>query len=279
MLRKLLAMTKREITPSGDLPTVTRANQQSAASQRNRFLNYIAGASLTGFLATIAFVTLMLDVKRDFSDLSGEILFELESLNLELARQGQQAPTDLITYIVAPRDADDDVLDITFFVPAIEKRVTFLSGEQSFLDDYRRAKMANFARQFVATIAEKSYREDIIVQVEFEGSADGVGGDDYLRTPYKGALGPEIVVSRPKIDGALSHTRKYRIGSKIKNEDLALIRAYAMFLNFNEFMERDQRSWVNSMSFAATTFVEVGENFRFGKITIRIMPKQGGQAV
>ncbi|MFN3261692.1 MAG: hypothetical protein ACE37J_14140 [Pikeienuella sp.] len=205
-----------------------------------------------------------------------DIKSALQEVILEFTQDNPKLLDGILMNASIPQDKSA-IIQLDFEMK-LESSVSFDVGEQAFFDDYRRAKVANTAREFVALLANNDIRPFLDITVDFFGSSDGIGGDDLLATPYSGAFG-DIYIEDPIINGANSLPRSFKRGQRISNSDLALIRAYSMFVNFWSLLERDRSLYFDSLRISAITNTEIGHRYRTARVTIIIRAKESELSV
>ena len=230
--------------------------------------------SLTGLTMllgiTAAAITVNAELFRD-KPLTASATREIVRQEIKLAIQDADRHYPRVVLAAAFTESRDDKFNIEFF-EQIEALVSFENAEQSIEDDYRRSKIAFAAFRFVERLRDRNLPEGVHVHAEFHGGADARGGAGIVGR-YDGSHGDPIRIERPILYHPLfgetpSLSRTYRKGAQITNEDLALIRAYAMYIGFMEHIAG--KGWVDSMGFRGSTSNAIGERFRFGLIRISL---------
>lgn len=229
------------------------------------------------FLAAITAGSGFIAIKSEFLDPKPMSKEELRDVTISVMRQvlnEHNGAPPYTPFSVTQSVTPDGAVKVEFEFQSFETRINFDVGEGQFEDDYRRAKVANIAARFVSVLRDSEIRDAVSVVVDFMGSTDGIGELDYFQTPFKSLIGP-IRIENPILNGRIYPSQVYKSGDRINNKDLSLIRAYSMFYHFMNFLHDDQRSWVNTWNFLGSTNSQIGQEYRFGKVIVKIYPQEG----
>lgn len=154
--------------------------------------------------------------------------------------------------------------------------VSLEPGQQSVTYATSDFLLANSAMRFLSNLNSYEERTDVVVTVVFEGGADGLGGGTYIPERFRPKDKEPIRVPKPRLDGALLADQTYSSGDRITNGDLALIRAHGAFKIFQGALYRNGNgTWIDSVEFVGTTYKEIGAQYRYSKISFRIIPRSG----